>query len=140
MDYRRKLEFGIFPVPMAAELDQIRAVTRHADRLGLDFVGIQDHPYQRRFLDTYSLMADLAARTESIRFFADVTNLPLRPPGVLAKMAASLDIMSGGRFELGLGAGGFWDAIQAIGGPRRSPGEALQALRERCGRPSTSYG
>ena len=130
MDYGRQLEFGLFPIPLASELAQIYELAEIADRLGLDFVGIQDHPYQRRFLDTYSLIAGLAARTERVRFFADVTSLPLRPPAVLAKTAATIDIMSGGRFELGLGAGSFWEAITAIGGPRRTPGEALQALRE----------
>ena len=39
-------------------------------------------------------------------------------------------MLSGGRFELGLGAGGFWDAIEAYGGPRRSPGGALEAIAE----------
>jgi alkanesulfonate monooxygenase SsuD/methylene tetrahydromethanopterin reductase-like flavin-dependent oxidoreductase (luciferase family) len=63
--------------------------------------------------------------------FPDVTNLPLRePPAVMAKMAASIDVLSGGRFELGLGAGAFWDAIEAYGGPRRSPAESLAALEE----------
>ena len=129
-DYGRPLGFGVFPVPEASSYDDVVAIAREADQAGLDFVGIQDHPYQKRYLDTLSLIADLAARTERVRFFPDVTSLPLRPPGVLAKTAASIDIMSNGRFELGLGAGEFWDTIAAIGGPRRAPGEALQALEE----------
>ena len=130
MDYGRPVEFGLSVVPSAAELDTIRAAVTTADRTGLDLVGIQDHPYQWRFLDTWMLMADLLAQTERIRLFADVTNLPLRPPAVLAKQAATLDVLSGGRFELGLGAGGFWDAVAAMGGPRRTPGQAVDALQE----------
>ena len=59
-----------------------------------------------------------------------VATLPLRPPAVLAKSAASLDLLTGGRVQLGLGAGAFWDAIAAMGGPRRSPREAVEALDE----------
>jgi alkanesulfonate monooxygenase SsuD/methylene tetrahydromethanopterin reductase-like flavin-dependent oxidoreductase (luciferase family) len=72
----------------------------------------------------------IAATTSRVGLFPDVANLPLRPPAVMAKAAATIDLLSGGRFELGLGAGGFWDAIQAYGGPRRTPGEALAALAE----------
>jgi alkanesulfonate monooxygenase SsuD/methylene tetrahydromethanopterin reductase-like flavin-dependent oxidoreductase (luciferase family) len=72
----------------------------------------------------------MAMRTKSIHVFPDVANLPLRPPAVLAKAAASLDLLSGGRAELGLGAGGFWDAIKAMGGPIRTPGESVAALEE----------
>src|SRR5262249_34109304 len=68
--------------------------------------------------------------TERATVFPDVANLPLRPPAVLAKAAASLDLLSGGRLELGLGAGGFWDAVKAWDGPARTPGESVSALEE----------
>jgi alkanesulfonate monooxygenase SsuD/methylene tetrahydromethanopterin reductase-like flavin-dependent oxidoreductase (luciferase family)/iron-sulfur cluster repair protein YtfE (RIC family) len=60
----------------------------------------------------------------------NVANLPLRPPAMLARSVASLDLLSHGRVELGLGAGGFPDAIAALGGPRRKPAEAVAALDE----------
>jgi alkanesulfonate monooxygenase SsuD/methylene tetrahydromethanopterin reductase-like flavin-dependent oxidoreductase (luciferase family) len=124
------VEFGVFVVPDAAGRDATVEQVERADRAGLDLVGIQDHPYQRRFLETFSLLAFLAARTSRIRLFPDVANLPLRQPAVLAKAAATIDLLSGGRFELGLGAGAFWEAIGAMGGPVRSPGESVEALEE----------
>ncbi len=129
-DYGRSLEFGASVEPLAEPPDRAARVAVAADRAGLELFVIQDHPYQRRFLDTWTLIAWLAARTERIRFFTDVANLPLRPPAVMAKAAASLDVISGGRFELGLGAGAFWEADGAMGGPTRSPGEAIAALEE----------
>ena len=129
-DYGRPLEFGISLAPTAVSYAEIVAASQEADRLGLDLLGIQDHPYQYRFLDTMALLATLAAATDRIRVFPDVACLPLREPAMLGKESASIDVMSGGRFELGLGAGAFWDAIEAMGGPRRSPGEALDALDE----------
>jgi alkanesulfonate monooxygenase SsuD/methylene tetrahydromethanopterin reductase-like flavin-dependent oxidoreductase (luciferase family) len=128
--YGRPLEFGISIVPASADAELARSLARRADELGLDLVGIQDHPYQWRFLDTWALLADLLARTERIRVFPDVANLPLRGPAMIAKHAASLDALSGGRFELGLGAGAFWEAIRAMGGPVRSGREALESLEE----------
>src|SRR5919107_5678869 len=110
--------------------DFAQQISVAADRAGLDLVGIQDHPYQRRFLDTWILISTLVPVTERIRFFPDVACLPLRPPALLAKAAASLDVLSGGRVEMGLGAGYFWDAIEAMGGPRRTPGESVDALEE----------
>src|SRR5690606_26820135 len=97
---------------------------------GFDVIGVQDHPYQRSYVDTWMLLSAIAATTERIVLFPDVANLPLRPPAVMAKSAATIDLLSGGRFELGLGAGAFWDAIVAYGGPRRTPGESLTALEE----------
>jgi alkanesulfonate monooxygenase SsuD/methylene tetrahydromethanopterin reductase-like flavin-dependent oxidoreductase (luciferase family) len=127
-DFGHQVRFGYFLVPDAAAPLLDTAV--EAERRGLDYLAVQDHPYQRRFVDAFVLLSMIAARTERIGVFPDVANLPLRPPAVLAKAAASLDVLSGGRFELGLGAGGFWDAIVAYGGPRRTPGEALAALAE----------
>ena len=124
------MRIGVFIVPggedPAATVEQI--VT--ADRAGLDFAGVQDHPYQRSFLDTWTLLSYAAARTERITLLPDVLNLPLRQPAVLAKAATSLDVLSGGRVELGLGAGAFWDGVEAMGGPRRTPGESVSALEE----------
>ena len=129
-DYGRDLEFGASVEPLADPPEWAARVAVAADRAGLDLLGIQDHPYQRRFLDTWTLISTLVPLTERIRFFPDVACLPLRPPAVLAKAAASLDVVSGGRVEMGLGAGAFWDAIQAMGGPRRSPGEAVRSVEE----------
>jgi alkanesulfonate monooxygenase SsuD/methylene tetrahydromethanopterin reductase-like flavin-dependent oxidoreductase (luciferase family) len=125
-----RVEFGVFPTPLADEREAVIEQVLEAERLGLDLVGIQDHPYQRRFLDTWSLIAFLAARTERIRFFPDVANLPLRPPAVMAKAAASIDLLSGGRFELGLGAGAFWEAIGAMGGEMLGGKASVDALEE----------
>src|SRR3954449_13003436 len=101
------VRLGIFVVPDATDpartVEQILA----ADRSGLDLVGVQDHPYQRRFFDTWTLLPYVAARTERVRLVPDVTHLPLRLPSMIAKSAASLDVLSGGRVELGIGAGAF---------------------------------
>jgi len=129
-DYGRRIELGLSVVPEAEAIVEIRALARQADEAGLDLLGIQDHPYQRRFVETWALIADLLARTERLRAFPDVANLPLRLPAMIAKQAASLDLLSSGRFELGLGAGAQWEAIAAMGGPSRGGREALEALEE----------
>src|SRR5579859_633120 len=130
MDYGRRLEFGAFLTPDASQPEHPLALAALADELGFDVIGVQDHPYQRRFFDTWTLLTAMAMRTKRLTVFPDVANLPLRPPAMMAKAAASLDVLSGGRFELGLGAGGFWDAIKAMGGPARTPGETVASLEE----------
>jgi alkanesulfonate monooxygenase SsuD/methylene tetrahydromethanopterin reductase-like flavin-dependent oxidoreductase (luciferase family) len=129
-DYGRDLVFGTFLTPQNADPHAPVALAQLSERAGLDLVTFQDHPYQPAFLDTWTLMSYVAASTERIKISGNVLNLPLRPPVLLARQAASLDLLSGGRFELGLGAGAFWDAIEAMGGPRRTPAEAVASLSE----------
>lgn len=129
-DYGHELEFGSFITPSAANPAGVVRLAQATERAGLDLATFQDHPYQGAFLDTWTLLAFVAARTERVRIAANVHNLPLRPPAVLARSAASLDLLSGGRFELGLGSGAFWDAIEAMGGRRLSPGQSVDALSE----------
>jgi alkanesulfonate monooxygenase SsuD/methylene tetrahydromethanopterin reductase-like flavin-dependent oxidoreductase (luciferase family) len=130
MDNNHPLRFGIFPSPRADYVQESLQMARIADEAGFDLVGIQDHPYQRRFLDTWALMAFVLAKTDRVTVFPDVANLPLRPPRMLAKHAASLDLLSGGRFELGLGAGAMWDGIEGMGGRKLSPKQSVDALEQ----------
>ncbi|MFI2364612.1 LLM class flavin-dependent oxidoreductase [Promicromonospora sp. NPDC019610] len=101
-----------------------------SEDIGLDLVTFQDHPYQAVFHDTWTLLSWVAARTERIHVAGNVLNLPLRQPAVLARAAASLDLLSGGRFEMGIGAGGFYDAIAGMGGPLLTPPEAVSGVDE----------
>ncbi|EWT05637.1 5,10-methylene tetrahydromethanopterin reductase [Intrasporangium chromatireducens Q5-1] len=130
MDYGQDLLFGVFASPEAARVADTLELAQVADVAGLDLFTVQDHPYNATHADTSTLLTAVAARTSSIRVAANVANLPLRPPVVLAKQVATLDLLSNGRAELGLGTGAFWDAIEAAGGQRRTPGEAVDALVE----------
>ncbi len=130
MDYGREIQFGVFVTPATMNPTRALDVASIADEVGFDLIGVQDHPYQWRFFDTMTLLTAMAMRTHRITLFPDVACLPMRAPAVLAKAAASLDVLSGGRFELGLGAGGFWEAIKAMGGSVRTPGESVSALEE----------
>jgi alkanesulfonate monooxygenase SsuD/methylene tetrahydromethanopterin reductase-like flavin-dependent oxidoreductase (luciferase family) len=122
--------FGLNIDPADRNLPLAYRLADLADASGYDWVGIQDHPYIPQHLDTWTLMSVLAARTTRVRFIPNVLNLPLRQPAVLAKSAATLDVITAGRIEIGLGAGGYWDGIYSYGGPRRSPREAVDALDE----------
>ena len=130
MDYGQELRFGLFPTPEAAHLDRVLLLAGTAEVSGFDLVTLQDHPYQARHADAWTLLAVLAARSSTLRFALNVANLPLRPPVVLAKSVATLDLVTGGRVDLGLGAGAYWDAIVAAGATRLAPAESVDALRE----------
>jgi alkanesulfonate monooxygenase SsuD/methylene tetrahydromethanopterin reductase-like flavin-dependent oxidoreductase (luciferase family) len=127
------LQFGVSVLPSVQPLAAHVELVHAAEAGGLDLVGIQDHPYQPGYVDTLALIGVLLARTDRLRIFPDVANLPLRPPAVLAKAAATLDLLSGGRFELGLGAGGYWQAISTFGVEQLTAGEARAAAEEAIG-------
>ncbi|WP_406317777.1 LLM class flavin-dependent oxidoreductase [Streptosporangium sp. NBC_01639] len=129
-DYGHDLLFAANIIPSAPDADAVVRLAQTAERAGADLITFQDHPYQPAFLDTWTLLSYVAAATSSVRLAGNVHPLPLRPPAVLAQSAASLDLLSGGRFELALGAGAFWDAIEAMGGPRRTAGDSVTALEE----------
>jgi len=129
-DYGQTLQFGVFITPTAADAGQVLALSQLADTLGLDILSFQDHPYQARFMDTWTLLSHVAAQTSNVQLAPNVANLPLRQPAVLAKSVATLDILSGGRAQLGLGSGAFWDGIAALGGRKLTPGQGVDALTE----------
>ncbi|MFI2367370.1 LLM class flavin-dependent oxidoreductase [Streptomyces sp. NPDC018833] len=126
----RDLQFG-FSLNPTTDIAAHRDLVRAAEEGGLDLVGVQDHPYSPTFVDAFTLIASLLEATERLRFFPDVANLPLRHPSMLAKTAASLDLLSSGRFELGIGGGGYWSAIARMGmTPQLGRPEALAQLGE----------
>ena len=85
-DYGHPLLFGSFITPAAADPERTVGLAVLSEQTGLDLVTFQDHPYQPAFLDTWTLLSYVAARTSRVRLAANVTNLPLRPPAVLARL------------------------------------------------------
>lgn len=128
--YRHDLQFGIFATPVAEPAGHGVELAIAAEEAGLDLVTFQDHPYNPQFLDTWTLIAYAASQTTRIRLAGNVLNLPLRDPIQLARAVATLDQLSGGRIELGLGAGAFWDGIVSMGGKRATAGQSIEALSE----------
>jgi hypothetical protein len=86
---------GTFLTPTAEQAERVVGLARLTEQVGLDLVTVQDHPYQSRFLDTWTLLSVIAASTTTLRVAPNVANLPLRPPAVLARSVASLDLLSG---------------------------------------------
>ncbi|WP_116109856.1 LLM class flavin-dependent oxidoreductase [Amycolatopsis ruanii] len=112
------------------EVPDLLRLVRRADADGLDLVSLSDHPYFGGRLDAYATVGFLLGHTERIAGFANVTNLPLRPPAMLARTVTTLSALSGGRVVLGMGAGGLPDRIADMGGPRFTPAEAVEAFEE----------
>ncbi|HCT79988.1 MAG TPA: LLM class flavin-dependent oxidoreductase [Micromonosporaceae bacterium] len=124
------VQFGLNVDPNVGGLPIAERIATIEDTHGLELVGIQDHPYNARLYDTFILITWLASKTSRVPFFPNVANLPLRPPAMLAKQAATMDAFTGGRFEVGLGSGGFRDAAAGMGAPSRRPARAREALSE----------
>jgi len=107
------------------------ALAQEAERLGFDFVSLPDHPcgpdpsYEATVLLTW-----IAARTIRIKVASRVLAAPFRRPAMLAKLAASLDLLSGGRLVLGLGGGYSDSEITALGSPALSPAQKVDGLAE----------
>ncbi|MFA1548730.1 LLM class flavin-dependent oxidoreductase [Actinomadura chokoriensis] len=125
---RGPLRFGVCLAPDSSV--PLMRVAQDADRFGLDLLGVRDQPYRRDTADALALLAAVLAGTSRIRVLPAVACLPLRPPAALAKGIATMDRLSGGRVELGLGAGAAPDGIEAYGGARLGAAAARRALEE----------
>jgi F420-dependent oxidoreductase-like protein len=101
----------------------LERVVRRADDAGLDTVWVADHLIQAapgsapesEMLEAYTVLGFLAARTERVRLGTMVTAVTFRPPALLVKAVTTLDVLSGGRAWLGLGAGYHEDEARAMG-------------------------
>jgi probable F420-dependent oxidoreductase len=126
-----KVEFGIALSTAARPGDDPAANARHIEELGFDLLSVSDHlPGSFPTFETWTVLTWAAAATSRVKLMTGVLGLPYRAPPVTAKMAESLDRLSGGRLILGLGGGGSDDEFHQFGLTRRSPGEKVEALEE----------
>jgi alkanesulfonate monooxygenase SsuD/methylene tetrahydromethanopterin reductase-like flavin-dependent oxidoreductase (luciferase family) len=107
------------------------AEARHAEDLGFDLVTAMDHlPGSRPSFETWTEMTWAAAATERILVGSNVLGMPYRHPAVMAKMAETLQRLSGGRLVLGIGGGGSNAEFASFGLPVRPPKEKVDAFEE----------
>ena len=105
------LRFGLRVPQDVTDFGELRAIAQTAEQLGYHSLWLYDHfyhfpvPNNVTILEPWTLMSVLAAATTSIRIGTLVFCNNYRPPALLAKMAATLDVLSGGRLEFGYGAG-----------------------------------
>ena len=126
-----ELSFGVGVPTSAAPDDDPAGFAQEAERLGYDFVSAADHPCgSNPSYETTTMLTWIAARTSRIKVASRVLAVPFRRPAMVAKLAASLDLLSGNRFILGLGAGYSGEEITALGGPVLSPAEKIDGLAE----------
>jgi len=134
-DYGHDLVFGaVLEVGQRRPLEVLE-LAGMCERAGLDMVSVVDHPCWSERLDTLTLLTAIASRTCRVRLLVNVAGLPLRPSAMVARVAATVDLVSGGRLELGIGAGDAmsWDVVVAEGGRGWGAGESVEALDEAVG-------
>jgi probable F420-dependent oxidoreductase len=113
-----------------AGTDPLATATK-AEELGFDFVSASDHLHGGRpTYEPWTLLSWIAAATSRIRVATRVLAVPYRHPAVLAKMAETLDRLSGGRLILGLGGGAVDQEFRAFGLGVRSPRDKVDGLAE----------
>ena len=101
------------------------------EEMGFDFVSLSDHLHgDHPTFETWTLLTWIAAGTSRVRVLTNVLGLPYRPAPVVAKMAESLDRLTGGRLVLGLGAGGADAEFTAFGLDPGAAGAKVAALDE----------
>jgi len=123
----------LFGLGLETDANQVREMLGHArlaDDAGLDIVSLSDHPSFAERVDAYAALGFVLGATTNITAATIMTNLLSRPAPILARTVTGLSAISGGRFILGMGAGGMWDEIVALGVPRLSPGDRVRALEE----------
>jgi F420-dependent oxidoreductase-like protein len=134
-----RLSFGIKTAPQNTTYDAMLAVWREADAIPVfEHAWVFDHfsplgsDNTGPCLEGWTLLAALAARTERIRVGVMVTGNTYRHPAVLANMGATVDIISNGRLDFGIGAG--WNEFEhtSYGIPLYAPGERIRRLGEAC--------
>ena len=140
------MRFGAF-VPQGWRLDLVGldvdehwptmlGVALDIERLGYESLWVYDHfhtvpePTQEVTYEAWTLMAALASTTSTVRLGQMCTCNTYRPPSYLAKVAASIDVISNGRLEMGIGAGWYEHEHDGYGYPFLSPGGRLGMLRE----------
>jgi F420-dependent oxidoreductase-like protein len=123
------------PARLGADL---AAVGRAADEAGFDLIAVMDHffqigvigPPEREMLEAYSTLAYLAAVTSRAKLLTLVTGTVYRHPGILAKTVTTLDVLSGGRAWLGIGAAWNEEESRGLGIPFPPVAERFERLEE----------
>jgi alkanesulfonate monooxygenase SsuD/methylene tetrahydromethanopterin reductase-like flavin-dependent oxidoreductase (luciferase family) len=126
----RKVLFGLGLETGVCQASEMLEHAHLADDAGLDIVSLSDHPYFAERIDAYAALAFVLGATSNITAAVIMTNLMSRPAPILARTVTGLSAISGGRFVLGLGAGGLQEEIDALGVSRLPPAARVRALEE----------